>query len=65
MSRKPKTINLYDGIGECKTEDYDDGDKTFCVIVDCFALYDSKDVRQLQKWLIKAEKWLVNKEKYK
>jgi hypothetical protein len=61
---RPKKTIFWDGHAECISEDYHGGG-AFNVRVDCAALYDSKNVRKLIKWLEKAEKWIANKELYR
>jgi hypothetical protein len=62
---KPKRFGAWEGHAECIDENYDDlGGGAFCVQVDCPSLYDSKNVRKLINWLLKAEVWIKNKENY-
>lgn len=61
-NRKPKDIDLWDGVAECCSEEYDDkGGGAFCVHVDA-VLYDAKNVKKLMKWLPKALAWIEKKE---
>ena len=60
---KPKDIQLYDGSASCVPEEYDDmGGGAFGVQIDDGFLYDSKNVRRLINWLVKAEAWMKRKE---
>lgn len=63
MSKKPKELIVWDGHANCITEEPDDmGGGAYCVSVEAYSIYDSKNVRKLINWLEKAEKWIEKKE---
>ena len=60
--KKPPTLNLWNGSAECITE-VPEWNEAFVIDIQA-NIYSSGGIRDLRRWLVRAEKWIKNKERY-